>query len=257
MISGIEAIISQGELPLDSSPLLEQLAEPSGQFISQEGAFWDFKREWPFSYSDSYFFGIARLVCAFANSNGGLIIFGVHDEHRTGGHNRVTPNMDRLQQALNQLLSDRPTLTLRRYNEGTSNAIDVLLVCPKSPATMPLRFTRDATYKGEVIWVRQGHEVVAAEPRHLAMLYCRDDASRTQDGEAESYMSGGLPPSPATIKTFVGRMRTIDQVFLWLRSADEPRTFLYGKGGSGKTTIAYEVAKTIKLTCGDIHITGC
>ncbi len=257
MLGGIAEIISQGELPLDSAPLLEHLTETSGQFIAQEGSLWDFKREWPFSYSDSYFFGIARLICAFANSNGGLIIFGVHDEQRTGGHNRVSPNMDRLQQALNQLLSDSPKLALRRYNDSTSTAIDVLLVSPRNPVIMPLRFIKEtAKHKANVIWVRQGHEVVAAEPRHLAMLYCRDDADRTQDEETDTYLSAGLPPSPATIKKFVGRMRTIDQVFRWLRSADEPRTFLYGKGGSGKTTIAYEVAKTIKLMGGEFRIHG-
>src|SRR6185312_5552338 len=52
-------------------------------FVPQEGPVWDFKREWPFSYSDDYFAGIARLICAFANSYGGIIVFGVHDELRT------------------------------------------------------------------------------------------------------------------------------------------------------------------------------
>ena len=197
---GIAEIVAKGELPSDSAPLMEQLVEPSGKFIAQEGALWDFKREWPFSYSDSYFGGIARLICAFANSNGGLIIFGVHDEQRTGGHNRVSPNMDRMQQALNQLLSDAPALSLKRYNEDTSNAIDVLLVSPKRPDTMPIRFTRNSTtYKAEVIWVRQGHEVVSAESRHLAMLYCRDDIAQTADGEADSYLSGGLPPDRKSV----------------------------------------------------------
>ncbi len=254
---GVAEIVSQRELPADSASLFEHLKEPSGKFLGQEGPFWDFKREWPFSYSDSYFCGIARLICAFANSNGGLIVFGVHDETRTGGHNRVAPNMDRLQQALNQLLSDHPVLILKRYGEDIDDAVDVLLVCAKKPETMPLRFTRDCTtYKANVIWVRQGHEVVTAEPRHLAMLFCRDDIAEAENGETDSYLSGGLPPSPATIKKFVGRLRTVDQVFRWLRSADEPRTFLYGKGGSGKTTIAYEVAKTIKLQGGKFRIHG-
>src|SRR5712671_6633158 len=53
MIGGIEEIISKGELPPDSAPLLQHLTEPSGQFIAQEGSTWDFKREWPFSYSDT------------------------------------------------------------------------------------------------------------------------------------------------------------------------------------------------------------
>jgi hypothetical protein len=97
---------------------------------------------------------------------------------------------------------------------------------------------------------------VAAEPRHLAMLYCRDANAlpNNSDAEVDNYPSGGLPPSPATIKKFVGRVRTVDQVFRWLRLSDEPRTFLYGKGGSGKTTIAYEVAKTLRLAGGQFQI---
>jgi hypothetical protein len=55
---GIAEINLEGELPAESTSLVEQLKEQSGKFISQEGATWDFKREWPFSYSDSYFGGI-------------------------------------------------------------------------------------------------------------------------------------------------------------------------------------------------------
>src|SRR6185312_2469808 len=64
-------------------------------FVPQEGPVWDFKREWPFSYSDDYFAGIARLICAFANSYGGIIVFGVHDELRTAGLRRTSGNYDR------------------------------------------------------------------------------------------------------------------------------------------------------------------
>jgi hypothetical protein len=108
---------------------------------------------------------------------------------------------------------------------------------------LPIRFVRSAGgYGAGTIWVRQGHEVIEAEPRHVPTLYCRT----SEDFEVDDHLSGGLPPSPATIKRFVGRLRTIDQVFRWLKTSDEPRTFLYGKGGSGKTTIAYEVAKVLR-----------
>ena len=100
------------------------------------------------------------------------------------------------------------------------------------------------------IWVRQGHEIISAEPRHVATLYCR--SLDLQD----DYLSGGLPPSPATIKRFVGRINTIDKIFRWLKSSDEPRTFLYGKGGSGKSTIAYEVAKVLRTDGARIKING-
>jgi hypothetical protein len=74
-------------LPASQDQLLGSLRD-GNHYSAQEGSRWDFKREWPFSYSDGYFAGIARLICAFANTHGGIIIFGVHDESRTGGHNK-------------------------------------------------------------------------------------------------------------------------------------------------------------------------
>ncbi|AND86596.1 blr0871 [Bradyrhizobium diazoefficiens USDA 110] len=257
MVDQIYDVIRRGELPSERLPFLSYLLEDSEKFISQEGPVWDFKREWPFSYSDDFFCGIARLVCAFANSDGGIIVFGVHDTERTAGHNKVAPNMDRLQQALNQLLSEKPSLKLRRYETGTAEAVDVLLVSPHDASAMPLRFLKTVgDYKAGVIWVRQGHEVVAAEPRHIASLYCRIDRRGTGNQDDDGMLGGGLPPSPSTIRKFVGRIQTVDDVFRWLKLSDEPRNFLYGKGGSGKTTIAYEVARTLRLAGPQFRING-
>ena len=115
----IRTIIDRRELLSTRQEALSSLLEDDRKFISQEGLTWDFKREWPFSYSDTYFGGIARLICAFANSIGGVIVFGVHDELRTAGHNKVKPNLDQLQQALKQLISGEVSLQLRRYHEDT------------------------------------------------------------------------------------------------------------------------------------------
>src|SRR3954464_13473056 len=123
MATDIQAIVSRGELPSDRLDVVGPLMDGE-RYSSQEGSSWDFKREWPFSYSDEYFGGIARLVCAFGNSTGGLIVFGVHDELRTAGHNKVAPNMDRLQQALSHLLTEKLSLHLRRYETGTRDAVD-------------------------------------------------------------------------------------------------------------------------------------
>jgi DNA polymerase III delta prime subunit len=255
MVDVIKNAIQRKELPTAKSDLLEPLLEDGRKFIPQEGIYWDFKREWPFSYSDGYFAGIARLICAFANTYGGIIIFGVHDSDRSPGHNKVAPNVDRLQQALGNLLSEPPQLLCRRYDEGKPGAVDVLLVCPNEHSIAPLRFVRDVgDYKANVIWVRQNHEVVTAEPRHIGMLYCRSVAQ--VDAADDLSLQGGLPPSPATIKRFVGRLNTIDRIFGWLKRSDEPRTFLYGKGGSGKTTIAYEVAKVLKFEGSHVPMNG-
>jgi Putative DNA-binding domain len=255
-MQNLRELIEKRELPLGRQEALSALLETNGNYIyiPQEGPYWDFKREWPFSYSDGYFGGISRLICAFANSMGGIIVFGVHDESRTPGHNRVTPNLDKLQQALNQLLTDEVSLRLRRYDENTPTAVDVLLVNPLPVSAMPVRFKHAlAKYSEDVIWVRQRHEVLAAEPRHVPMLYCRtsaaDDAS-----EEDSTLSGSLPPSPSTISTFVGRVSTIDKVFRWIKQSDEPRNFLHGKGGSGKTTVAYQIARTLRFFGASIRI---
>lgn len=42
-------------------------------FTVEEGQNWDFKDAWPFSLSDEYFGGIARLICAFGNSGAELL----------------------------------------------------------------------------------------------------------------------------------------------------------------------------------------
>src|SRR5262249_8290499 len=120
---------------------------------------------------------------------------------------------------------------------------------------LPIRFVkRGAQYEAGTIWGRQGHEIVEAEPRHVATLYCR--APENIDAGENEHLSGGLPPSPATIKRIVSWIRTIDQIFRWLKLLDEARTFLYGKGGSGKTTIAYEIAKVLKSDGSRIRIHG-
>jgi energy-coupling factor transporter ATP-binding protein EcfA2 len=246
MLTSIRQIIESGDLPEDKMQVVGSLIEEGERFTSQEGQYWDFKGEWPFSYSDNYFGGIARIICAFANSGGGLIIFGVHDERRLPGSNKVVPNVDRLQKALDQLLSDKIVISLRRYETDTPSAIDVLLVKSLEPSALPVRFNKDlGRYKRGIIWVRSGHEVVSAEPKHIPLLYCRDSLT-DNDLDDDATLGGLLPPSSATIKKFVGRLDTIDRIFGWLKKSDEPRNFLYGKGGSGKTTIAYQVAKVLK-----------
>jgi hypothetical protein len=157
----IDKALALGELPLEKQELLGPLLQSDGTYIHQEGTYWDFKRDWPFSYSDSYFGAIARLICAFANSHGGLIIFGVHDEERTGGHNKVVTNLDKLQKALGHLLTEVPKLVLRKYDAGTPKAVDVLLVLPNDSKTLPIRFqSQIGQYKAGTIWVRQSHEVI-------------------------------------------------------------------------------------------------
>jgi hypothetical protein len=235
---------SAAALP-EADAFFELFVGDDGLYISAEGPCWDFKSEWPFSLSDDYFGGIARLICAFANTHGGVVIFGVHDSKRTGGHNKVNINLDKFQIAIRQLLDFAPELILRSYESKDYGAIDVLLVPPRPKRARPLSFQKViGKYQAGTLWVRRGHEVVEATPRDFPVLFCRAGNDHVDDGAGE--LDGSLPPNPATIKRFVGRVPVISRLFDWLQSSDEPRTYLHGKGGSGKSTIAFEFARLVK-----------
>jgi hypothetical protein len=84
------------------------------------------------------------------------------------------------------------------------------------------------------------------------LLYCR----AFEEEEQPQSLSGSLPPNPRTLKRFVGRLETFDRLFDWLFSTDEPRVFLWGKGGSGKTSIAYEFARVIQRYGTSLRLYG-
>lgn len=245
----------EGDLP-DQDVLYTAFLKEDGLFDDAEGIQWDFKDQWPFSLSDEYFGGIARLICAFSNSYGGIIVFGVHDKKRSGGHNKVRINLDRFNQALRQLLGSLPPLVLRSYMSETSGDVDVLLVRPRPDGITPYRFNKTiGKYQSGVIWTRVGHEARIAEPSQYPVLFCR--ARLPAEATEVSPLDGSIPPSPATLKQrFVGRTEVLDQLFHWLEASDEPRTYLHGKGGSGKTTIAYEFARLIKENGGSLNLYG-
>lgn len=254
MATMLSDVIDLGQLPINVSEILPFLTEADGNFISSEGPTWDFKESWPHSYSDSYFHGLCRLVCAFANTRGGIIVFGVSDKERKGDRNRIQPNLDRFIQGFQQLTGESFEHDFRRFNDPTTGAFEVLLILPLPQQRLPLRFTKnDQYYPSNVIWVRQGHEVIEASSRHIAQLYCR---SLAQDEGANVEVDGNIPPSPATIRQFVGRMLTIDKVFEWLKLSDQPRMFLFGKGGSGKSTIAFQIAKVLRESGSGFLIEG-
>ncbi len=247
-------VIEAGNLPADANEILPFLTEADGNFISSEGPVWDFKESWPHSYSDGYFHGLCRLVCAFANTSGGLIVFGVSDKERHGGRNRVIPNLDRFLQSFKNLTGESFDHDFKRYESEKVGAFEIMLVSPLKQQRLPIKFLTDGRYyPADVIWVRQGHEVVAAAPRHIAQLYCRS-VGDTEGENAE--IDGSLPPSPATIRRFIGRISTINQVFEWLKLSDQPRMFLFGKGGSGKSTIAFQIAKVLKESGSGFLIEG-
>lgn len=243
-----------GELP-ESAEFFEEFTDGK-LFIPNEGLLWDFKDRWPFSYSDGYFGGIARLICAFSNTLGGIIIFGVDDRKRNGGHNKVIVNFDKLALSFEQLTGERPNLTVKSYRSEIYGDVTALLVMRRPLKSRPYRFMKKVeNYSSGILWIRSGHEVVPANPQHYPVLFCRAGYD-LHEQDKQTKLSGSLPPNPNTLAKFIGRSESLDLLFHWLISSDEPRKYLYGKGGSGKTAIAYEFAKLLENYGQSIEIDG-
>lgn len=229
------------------------IRDATGLFHAQEDDLFDYKREYPHSISDSYFAGICRIAFGMHNSFGGILVLGVHDEKRTGGHNKVIVNVERLNTRLREL-SD-VSINLRHIHLELKDCSDCnescnvdLLIIPKRPSNLPpaaLKKKIDKYLPG-IVWMRRGHEVLEATSRDTGFLFGPRDL-RAEDGinKINSYM----PSRPSTITNFIGRVDTLSELFTWISSEDEPRKFLWGRGGSGKSTVAYELAKILR-DCG-------
>ena len=203
----------------DTDRVYETSCEPNDLFRLDEGSVWDFKTTWPFSLSDDYFAGIARCICAFSNARGGVLVFGVHDKYRTGGHNKVTINLDRFTQALKQLVGADIPISVRSYSDTKRGDVSLLFIPPRPPGVRPYKFLRAVgKYRSNVIWVRSGHEVIEASPVHFPMLFCRSQS--TQYDTLPPLLDGSLPPSPATLKRFIGRVKVMEDLFDWLQDSE-------------------------------------
>lgn len=231
-------------LPDNGEELFTSLmSDDETHFVAQENTFFDYKAEFPFG-SESFAVEFARHVAAFHNSYGGLLLFGVHDTKRTAGHNPVKINIERDNTRLAKALSHPVHCQFKSYATPAGN-VDVFLVPRRRAGIPPIRPVTGGP-KVERIWLRRGHETRAATSKDIPFLYgSRDGFGVDVALDSGNRVQGSLPPSPATVRDFVGRLDALDRLFTWLREPDEPRFFLYGKGGSGKSTIAYEFARIV------------
>ena len=257
----VRQIISSRHLPSDGQQFLEEFASLDNRSLElQEGTLWDYKKVFPFSRSDDYFGGIVRLICAFHNTYGGLIIFGVDDNSREITGNSVTIKIEAFNSALRERLTNSIECSTRRYDNSIAEPLDILLVPKRAIGAPPVRFSiAIGQYPRGPVYVRQNHEVLVARSSDMPFLYGpRHEAQSDQDRSDPTDFIGSLPPSPSTVKEFIGRSEVMDRLWHWLVHDDEPRTFLFGKGGSGKSTIAFEFARTVArnapyFTIGNDH----
>ena len=98
-------------------------------------------------------------------------------------------------------------------------------------------------YELRTICLRQGHEVLEAESKDFWFIFSPRTSKDIYKREPIQYL---LPPNPALIRNFIGRIDVLSELLNWVVEEDEPRKFLYGRGGSSKSTAAYEFSKIIR-----------
>jgi hypothetical protein len=91
--------------------------------------------------------------------------------------------------------------------------------------------------------------VLEASSRHLPLLY----SSRIALGAADAPIVP-IHRSPATVRDFVGRFTLLNALWDWLIFGDQPRAYLDGPGGSGKTTLAFEFARLLAETGTEVRL---
>lgn len=244
--TGIAQALRAGKLPDDASQLFGPLIDANAsRFLIQETTIIDFKETIPKYFTDDYGAGIIRLSIAFYNTYGGIIVFGVKDKTL-----EIIPQDNLLNvEALNRVLSDITDCQFechyRKYSISATDDVQVLLVPPR-PIIRPARLrTSLSKYSKGTVWVRDRHEVLEAQSRHLPLLYGNRSTFFSSDDRLSTPVHRSLPPSPSIMEEFIGRFELINHLWEWLIFGKTPRLYLSGPGGSGKSTLAYEFANSV------------
>ena len=240
--------ISKADLPTDFNDLFgDTWGDEDQSFRVQETFLIDFKDRAPSKFSDDFGASIVRLSLAFHNSFGGLVVFGVIDGSLRLSGFSVDFDIESFNRTLSDVTGKSIECLYRRYLvPGGKGEIGVLLV-PKRGLAKPLALRNGlGPYKSGMLWVRERHEVLEVVPAHLSRLYSSRLVPPSQDSDVGKIsIHRSLPPSPATMHSFIGRQDLMRDLWDWFVFGDQPRAYLHGPGGSGKSTLAFEFAKAI------------
>jgi hypothetical protein len=249
------AIVANGSLPRSSSFLEVLLSDDGTQFVENESYLFDYKRGWYKSAGDTGAPAILRALAGFHNTYGGILVVGVDNKTRVGGKNIVEVDIEAVNTFIRQGFSHSFVCSHRRY-ETSAGVVDCVLIPRREQGVRPVRIIqRVGDYPSGVVWKREAHEILQATPEDVVMLHSCRDFGQEHGAQLDSARTI-IPPATATIQRFIGRQDALDDVFQWLGKPRSPRTFLWGKGGSGKSTIAYEVAVAASELGGDLKLGG-
>lgn len=215
---------------------------------AQECDVFDYKRDVPKNFSDEYGFGIIKLIISFYNTYGGIVFIGVN---KSGEIEGVSEDIDieNVNHYLNVITGHRILCTSKRiYIDESDKFLSSIIVRKRSEINPAKINKKTLNYKIDSIFIRKDHEVCIADSRDLSFLYSR----RHFDAHDRYPVHKALPPSPATIRDFVGRYKLEIRLWDWLLCEDQPRFYLFGDGGAGKSTLAYEFSRAVSECGGDL-----
>lgn len=194
------------QLPANFEALFVSLWDNGNlRFNTQETYILDFKETVPPNFDEEYGIGILRLALGFYNSFGGVIVFGVRDQHLDVVGTASWFDIETFNRTLTELADMRAECLVRTYTvliNSESKTIAVVLV-PKRDIRPPAKLLRKiGKYPEGTLWIRERHEVISATPRNFPTLYSeRVSPMASADGGTPVHRS--FPPSPATIQEFV------------------------------------------------------
>ena len=246
---------------IQSASLPDQAAELFGdglnvdalRFNIQEGFLIDFKEHIPTGFASGYGAGIVRLGLALFNTYGGLIVFGVIDSDFTITGCKPAFDIESYNRFMHDVSGKRIECITKSYDLPRLDLPLQVLLVPRRGIEPPAELKRGLDkYPPGTLWVRDQHEVLVSSTQHLTLLFSKRDYCGSSSHEQSAPVHRSLPPSPATLHDFVGRKNLMCQLWNWFIFSDQPRLYLHGPGGSGKSTMAYEFAKTLAEEANDI-----
>ncbi|WP_193171639.1 NB-ARC domain-containing protein [Nisaea nitritireducens] len=231
----------------------------NGKILLQEFDLLDFKDRVPVKDDDSFLQDICRLIVAFYNTYGGIIVFGVEDKEKNIVGNKNLPDVEYFSRVVNDKCGSKIPIIHQRYLhsdvEKNSLSVDVFLVAKRIIGVPPAEFPDKQGEKQ--IYFRSNFQKAIANPKNLSFLYTPREYDEFLDDGARTSIENYLPPSPSVIRSYVARKEVLNNLWDWCANQQsEPRFILCGPGGSGKSTIAYEFAKSISDYYRGIEVGG-
>jgi tetratricopeptide (TPR) repeat protein len=224
---------------------------------------WDFKQTLDLAQAKDRA-EVARDIMAFANSEGGHIIFGVADKpfDPIGLPDSVKLDTTTLCNAAGKWISEDLHLLLVTHEislEGWSTPrrfgllyippAERLPVVPAAPASYPKPGgkTEHAFSEGD-IYVRRGSATRKAGPAEFGRFF-RSTSPEQEGTRTQRQPLVSMPSSSEIAIEFVGRAKELEELATWLTENRSNYWLLTGEGGKGKSAIAFEFATRIAHEC--------